>query len=63
MMLRVWGYSMRQYFYVLVDSGLTLKYKTYAITTEDNLEEWENNTYVKKFGISEEKRENEGRSS
>ena len=39
MKLRVWGYSMRQYLYVLVDSGLTLKYETYAITTEDNLEE------------------------
>ena len=39
MRLRVWGYSMDKYLYMLAGSRLTLKHKTYAITTEDDLEE------------------------
>ena len=39
MRLEVWGYSMGKYLYMLTGSGLTLKYKTSAIRTEDDLEE------------------------
>ena len=46
MRLRVWGYSMGEYLYMLSKSSLTLKYKTYAITSQENeLEECE-----KEFG-------------
>ena len=52
MRLWVWGYSMGKYLFMLADSGLTLKYKTYSVTTkEDDLEEWQSNTYIKEFGI------------
>ena len=36
MRLRVWGYTDREYLYMLLDSGLTLKYKTYSINSQDN---------------------------
>ena len=36
MRLRVWGYSMGEYLYILADSGLTLKYKTYSIVAQGN---------------------------
>ena len=39
MSLSVWGYSMGEYLYMLADSGLTLKYKTHSVITEDDLEE------------------------
>ena len=39
MWLSVWGYSVSEYFYMLEDSGLTLKYKTYSVITRDDLEE------------------------
>ena len=39
MRLRVWRYPMGEYLYMLPDSGLKLKYKTYPITTKDDLEE------------------------
>ena len=38
--VRVWAYSLSEYFYVLSKSGLTLKHRTYTInqTDEDFLE-------------------------
>ena len=43
MRLRVWGYTNGEYLYMLVDGGLTLKYKIYAIKSQDDaLEEWKN---------------------
>ena len=33
--LRVWGYTDGEYLYMLLDSGLTLKYKTYSINSQD----------------------------
>ena len=35
MRLRAWGYSMNEYLYILGRSGLTLKYKTYLIVTQE----------------------------
>ena len=35
MRLRVWGYSMGEYLYILGRSGLTLKYKTYSIVMQE----------------------------
>ena len=34
--LRVWAYSLGEYLFVLSRQGLTLKYKTYSITQEDD---------------------------
>ena len=34
--LRIWGYSMGEYLYILGKDGLTLQHKTYSITSEDN---------------------------
>ena len=34
--LRIWGYSMGEYLYILAKVGLTLQHKTYSITSEDN---------------------------
>ena len=39
MRLSVWGYSVGEYLYMLAESGLTLKYKTHSVITEDDLEE------------------------
>lgn len=36
MRLRVWGYTNGEYFYMLVDGRVTLKYKTYTITSQDD---------------------------
>ena len=48
---------MGKYLFMLADSRLTLKYKTYSVTTkEDDLEEWQSNTYIKEFGILEGKK-------
>ena len=35
-MLRIWGYSLGEYLYILAKGGLTLQHKTYSITSEDN---------------------------
>ena len=41
MKLRVLEYSMGEYLHILGNGGLTLKYKTYSIVSqENNLEEW-----------------------
>ena len=57
MRLCVWGYSMGEYLYMLPKSRLTLKYKTYSITSHENeLEEWENNILEREFGILEGKK-------
>ena len=43
MRLRIWRYTNREYLYMLVDGGLTLKYKTYTIKLQDDaLEECKN---------------------
>ena len=34
--LKIWGYSLGEYLYVLARNGLTLRHKTYSITQEDN---------------------------
>ena len=34
--VRVWAYSLSEYLYVLSKSGLTLKYRTYAINQSDD---------------------------
>ena len=36
--LRIWGYSLGEYLYILAKDRLTLKrkHKTYSITSEDN---------------------------
>ena len=36
MRFRVWGYKNGEYLYMLVDGGLTLKYRTYAIKWQDD---------------------------
>ena len=36
MKLRAWGYANGEYLYMLVDGGLTLKYKLYIIKWQDN---------------------------
>ena len=33
---RIWGYSLGEYLYIFAKDGLTLQYKTYSITSEDN---------------------------
>ena len=39
MMSRVWGYLSSEYLYMMLDGGLTLKYKTYTIKSKrDDLE-------------------------
>ena len=35
-MLRILGYSLGEYLYILAKDGLTLQHKTYSITSEDN---------------------------
>ena len=48
MRLTVWGYSQGQYLYILGPSGLTLKYKTYSVVTQNNeLEEYRKNILQK----------------
>ena len=39
MRFKVWGYSNGEYFYMLLNSGLTVKYKTYSKTMNDELGE------------------------
>ena len=40
--LRVWRYTNGEHLYMLLDSRLTFKYKTYTIKSEeDELESWE----------------------
>ena len=39
MRLRVWGYTNGEYLYMLVDSSLKLKYKTYTIKLLDDAPE------------------------
>ena len=34
--LRIWGYLMGEYLYILGKDGLTLQHKTYSIMSEDN---------------------------
>ena len=34
--LRIWGYSLGEYLYVLASDGLTLRRKTYSIIQEDD---------------------------
>ena len=34
--LRIWGYSLGEYLYILTKDRLTLQHKTYSITSEDN---------------------------
>ena len=34
--LRIWGYSLSEYLYVLAKDELRLQHKTYSITSEDN---------------------------
>ena len=34
--LRIWGYSMGEYLYILAKDGLVLHHKTYSITSEDD---------------------------
>ena len=34
--LRIWGYSMGEYLYILAKDGLMLQHKTYSITSEDD---------------------------
>ena len=36
MRLRVWGYLQGEYLYILGTSGLTLKYRTYSVVTQDD---------------------------
>ena len=36
MRLRVWGYTNREYLYMLQDGSLMLKYKTYTIKSLDD---------------------------
>ena len=36
MRLRVWGYTNGEYRYMLLDGGVTLKYKTYTIKSEED---------------------------
>ena len=33
--LKIWGYSMGEYLYILAKDGLTLQHKTYLITSQD----------------------------
>ena len=35
--LRVWGYTNGEYLFMLIDSSLTLKYKTYALKSLDDI--------------------------
>ena len=65
MRLRVLEYSMGEYLHILGNGGLTLKYKTYSIVSqENNLEELKKKkTSIKKFdklkgGGGREKKEN-----
>ena len=42
--LKIWGYSLSEYLYVLARDGLTLRHETYSITQQDgNFLEWEKN--------------------
>ena len=34
--LRIWGYSLEEYLYILAKDEQTLQHKTYSITSEDN---------------------------
>ena len=34
--LRIWGYSMGEYLYILAKEGLMLHHKTYSIMSEDD---------------------------
>ena len=36
MRLLVWGHTNGEYFYMLLDGGLTLEYKTYTVTSIDD---------------------------
>ena len=36
MRLQVWGYTKSEYLCMLVNGGLTLKYETYTIKSQDN---------------------------
>ena len=47
MRVRVWGYTNGEYLYMLVDDGLTLKYKTYTIKSRDDALQNEKKAYVK----------------
>ena len=50
--LRIWGYSLGKYVYVLARDRLTLRHKTYIITQEDsNFLERKNNQLKEDFGI------------
>ena len=52
MRLRVWGYTNGEYFYMLLDGGLSLKYKTYIIKLEkDEVELWKGHILKRYFGI------------
>ena len=35
-MLRIWGYSMGEYLYILAKDSITLHHKTYSISPADN---------------------------
>ena len=66
MRLRVWRYTNAEYLYMLVDGGLTLKYKTYTIKSQDNaLEAWKIQQKVlilnAEFGIWVEENKQKGR--
>ena len=42
--LRIWGYALGEYLYILGRDGLTLHHKTYSISQgEGDFLEWENN--------------------
>lgn len=42
--LKIWGYSLSEYLYVLARDGLTLRHEAYSITQQDgNFLEWEKN--------------------
>ena len=34
--LRIWGYSMGEYLYILAKDNLMFQHKTYSMTSEDN---------------------------
>ena len=45
MRLRVWGYTNGEYRYMLLDGGVTLKYKTYTIKSEEDEHESKKELY------------------
>ena len=65
MRLWVWRYTNAEYLYMLVDGGLTLKYKTYTKSQDNALEAWKIQQKVlilnAEFGIWVEEKKQKGR--